>query len=128
MPLDGTGFKLPVEVEPFKGGREGLAQLSAALRREMPRGFRWDYGCYHEPDDCGTAGCALGLAATMWPKVFPTGDTYERWDQLVDAIGIEDWVMMDLFSGEAYPCDDSVVTPAMVADRIDHWLQTGEIK
>lgn len=45
------------------------ATLAAALRDEMPDGFTWYFPVSEEVTDCGTRGCALGLARTLWRDV-----------------------------------------------------------
>lgn len=127
MPLDGRGFRLPVEVEPFKGGREGLAQLSAALRREMPPSFAWNFGVIHVKSPCGSAGCALGLAIELWPSTRHDLLSGEA-DLLCGCFGISGEAAVRFFCDTAYRVPWQSVTPTMVADRIDHWLATGEIK
>lgn len=60
-------------------GREALAYLATALEAPMPKGFAWDYTVIHERRDCGTVGCAIGLANRIWPlaNLVPTCDF--RW-------------------------------------------------
>lgn len=59
MPFDPTPVTLPAI---SRNGVElaNLRMLADALEREMPEGWTWDFATVH--NDCGTAGCALGLA------------------------------------------------------------------
>lgn len=45
--------------EQMKANRK---RLIAALRAPMPKGFHWDFREVSAPHECGTAGCAIGLA------------------------------------------------------------------
>ena len=107
MPLDGTGY------ETAAGRRAGLI---AALRREMPAGYTWDFGSAWTRDDCGTRGCALGLAITMWPELYPDSDS------VADHIGISHgaaWRIFGRTPGCLWPAGrGDEVTPGMVADAL----------
>jgi hypothetical protein len=65
MPFDGRDIKEPALRR---------AVLCDALRGKMPNGFWWDFGGifytrYNSQNkECGSAGCALGLASIMWPE------------------------------------------------------------
>lgn len=43
-----------------------LEALRDALRGALPAGFAWDYSRVREPKDCGTCGCAIGLASLLF--------------------------------------------------------------
>ncbi len=107
MPLDGTGYETAA-------GRR--ARLIEVLRREMPAGYTWDFGSAWTRDDCGTRGCALGLAVSMWPELYPETDS------VADHIGIshaEAWRIFGRAPGCLWPKDwGSEVTPGMVADAL----------
>ena len=63
MPFDGKDGQEPF---PYIPGPEGLRMLARALRAPMPEGFGWDFGTKYQNDECGTVGCAMGLAKTLW--------------------------------------------------------------
>jgi len=45
-----------------------LKALTRALRLDMPRWFRWDFHLVNDHQGCMTVGCAIGLAAALWPN------------------------------------------------------------
>ena len=57
---------------PFDGTHETptlrRARLIEALRAPMPDNFTWDFSDIRYHTDCGTAGCAIGLAMEIWPN------------------------------------------------------------
>jgi hypothetical protein len=98
------------------------ARLIAALRAPLPVGFKWDFTDISYETECGTAGCALGLAALMWP---------DRAEMLLDGTLINDGQIaefLDIPTKDVerifylfylYDCDNSDVTPAMVVDALE---------
>lgn len=106
---------------PFDGvqlGHARLTKLSRLLRTgEFPASFTWDFEKYKEKTDCGTVGCALGLAHMIWPNDFRSltrveffGTTYETDTKL--------FFNTNNFYGKL----DAAVTPVDVADAIDRYL------
>lgn len=101
-----------------------LAGLSYVLRNlevEMPN-HHYDHNVYNMGSPCGTAGCALGVAAILWPSALgcaaaPNGLYF----------GLN--ARNSCFNLSAYFVADDMVTPSMVADRIDeHLLRYGETR
>src|SRR5277367_1456082 len=68
MPFDGQQVETPAIRR---------AVLIDALRHPMIE-WEWNYG--EVKNKCGTAGCAIGLASVLWPKVdlglVPNGDGF----------------------------------------------------
>jgi hypothetical protein len=87
------------------------ARLIEALRAEMPRDWRWDFGnCGAGPSHCGTAGCAIGLAYKL--GIATNEDIYTT-------LGITQEQAISVFSVGAYDIPYQQVTPSMVADRLE---------
>ena len=115
----------------FAPGEEGLRRLVKALRlidghvQVTPRPHEWDFSLISDRTDCGTVGCAMGLAEVLWPdkrlmcagnlaaRLFPR----EKWTKSFDFEKI--FVPPVVFNR---------VTPAMVADVIDDYLATGNVR
>ena len=109
------GFALPIP------GREGLRVLARALRAPMPEGFRWDFGRIRMQTDCGTVGCAMGLAYTIWGDNAPPNHI-----DFADKFCVSPDTTKRLFIPECVGPYDQI-TPPMVADAIDRYLDTGKI-
>lgn len=102
-----------------------LAKLVTALRAEMPEGFTWDFGTISRPTGCGSMGCALGLAGIV------LRDEGFSVDEMSNA-NIAEFFGMDRDLSDATFFDPDTyidhhgatsyrdVTPAMVADEIEH--------
>lgn len=112
MPLDSTNWKQDTETKPdlSKPSLEGLSWLL----RHLPVTHKWDFRNVGGPKlrGCGSAGCALGLALATWPGArieFPN-------------VPVE--VQNRFFFYGQYPVADRLVTPQMVADRIDEFLRS----
>lgn len=111
MPLDATTY------EPAARSRSGvhlreLRLLAKALREPMRADWCWNFKFIASPLPCGTAGCALGLAAHLGIISDP-GSTVE--------FGLASRDRERLFlSVAAYGAPDrGSVTPLMVATAID---------
>ena len=145
MPFDGTITQEPIDLNVFKGGREGLKQLSQALRQDMPEGFTWDYATVWEQRfdvECGTVGCALGLASTLWPVecgklrhlAYCGGPRVEqlREERAASMFGMHVIAFRALFLGHSANRNGyeflSKVPVTAVADAIDRYLETGEVR
>lgn len=104
-----------------------LADLSQRLRHPetWPEGFVWDYG------DC--ASCAIGLA---WRLTMPADKRkpadWEIWlaeqfpdcgDENGEFLNDAAWHIFFLLH-YGHDCRPSKITPVMVADAIDAWLDT----
>lgn len=116
-------------------GHDRLRRLSAALRGAMPKGFRWNFMVIIVDDDgdgdddgvgeCGSSGCALGLASMVLPErqdrpimtIAEAAAFFDMPEEVADSI----FFCADLFYGVTL----SEVTPAQVAALIDQWLDTG---
>ncbi len=113
MPFDGTGVRDVVV---------NRARLVAALRAPMPKGFTWDYAETHTKTNCGTLGCAKGLALEIGiPGIRP----HHSWT-VSDALGLSHALGYEIFLGVAtygfdpqIPRNWSLVTPQMVADKLE---------
>jgi hypothetical protein len=115
MPFDGT------EATPALRRRI----LADALRAQMPKGHEWEFGAYLEVRECGTAGCAIGLAHLLWPEaelVEPDafdGDVDD--DQVAKFFGLTLEQEQLIFYSDGYEARWNA-TPEMVADALDECL------
>lgn len=98
-------------------------QLIKALRLPMPPGHRWTYKYPWRTLDCGTAGCACGLAFELG-----LSKTYRIFD-VSKAIGLTDDQGFRIFAGGyglfpsfLYKTWGYRVTPQMVADQLEKTL------
>lgn len=129
MPFDSTEFATRyAETEAFVPGPEGARRLARALRRQMPEGFSWDFATSWHNDnsttECGTIGCALGLAHIKWPDEFgcPIG-LDSAISEIAHKIHMPKDITWNIFGmASTYGCKFIEVTPTMVADAIDAWL------
>ena len=128
MPFDGQNFTKTAERiatrDEFWAAtpRERLAMLAFALRH-VPITHAWDFTRVGGGGDCGSAGCALGLANVLW------GDEGERrfaGDAAVESVSHDEvhglLGINDELGERFYGCPRTYVTPAMVADAIDQYL------
>lgn len=87
--------------------KPSLKMLSYLLRHKelWPKGFEWDFNTHY--------GCAIGLFHKMW-----------GWDvEFIELSRKHGVVVETTYSRGSYaPVDDGNVTPLMVADRIDFYL------
>jgi hypothetical protein len=93
------------------------AQLITALRREMPPMYLWDFGMTKETTDCGTRGCAVGLATILWPSVPADISSVS---QHIGITAKQGWRIFGHVPSSRWPAargDD--VTPQMVADALE---------
>jgi hypothetical protein len=101
------------------------AKLLAALRAEMPEGFKFDYRTVlAEKGRCGTVGCGIGLAYSLGLIPYPNSR------EIGLALGIKNNAVEAIFyNGVTYGAprwDWSSVTPAMVADELEAHLRSLE--
>ncbi len=115
----------------FAPGEEGLRRLVKALRlidggiQVTPRPHAWDFSLISDRTDCGTVGCAMGLAQVLWPNEWfmCAGNLAAR------LFPAEKWVKsFDFEKIFVPPVVFSRVTPSMVADVIDDYLVTGNVR
>lgn len=113
MPFDGT-----TETPAIR-----RARLIEALRAEMPEGFIWDFRHVAQKTDCGTAGCALGLACLIWPDDdhLPTPGHRATLNSVATFFGVDPITAYMVFFNPYYYGfhDYHQVTPAMVADALE---------
>jgi|SRR5690348_9251832 len=119
MPLDGNPKVYEAETKPDLS-KPSLEGLSYALRHLPETVGRWKYIHTTIENDCGTAGCAWGVARRLWPQ--ETGV-----HKAISCDECADWLFgdgsYDLFFAEgAYRQPPAKVTSKMVADRIDAYL------
>ena len=119
MPFDSTPIFDPLT---FSLGREGLRKLSYLLRHpEMWSRFEWNFEYVDGPvtkHDCGTAGCALGLAGLMWPghdRIFDFAESEKDQAALFPVF----------YQNYIYDKPWENVMAVDVADAIDRYLATG---
>jgi hypothetical protein len=124
MPFDSTPIFDPLTFSP---GREGLRKLARLLRHGMPAQFRWDFRTIGA-EECGTHGCAIGLARAVWPEAREAmPGKAESWSrEVADTFGMSHAKAYEIFFdpttyrrrwGEMH-----LVTPADVADAIEKFL------
>lgn len=117
MPFDAM---LPeIDLTELRPGKEGLRQLAYLLRHPekwLP-GHVWNFEEILAHTQCGTVGCAIGIADLQWGKTAVDHEWYGPWDEAEDIFD----------GGNVYDCPASAVTPPMVADAIDHFLATGRV-
>lgn len=99
-----------------------LRALVAALRTPLPPTFEWDMGTVLENTDCGSVGCAYGLAVFM--GLASNADLGGR------QLGLSHPEYRALFFPEpellmdqGYPGDYDFITPAIQADRIEKFIE-----
>lgn len=121
MPLDGkiTDFVKPVAPDLSKPSLEALAWVLESGR--LPAGWTWDYSKIYERNECGTAGCALGIVAAMW---VPDRLFFDREDAF-QLFGIGFAASEAVFANGT---DDLRITPAVVAGRIRDYLDGRPIR
>ena len=122
-------------IEAFIPGDEGLRQLSSLLRHveEWPQYFDWDYGKLLQFHDCGSAGCAIGLCAQIWPEEFPkiecTPGQYMVLERIISKnFGMPHCETERIFyapsiGGGMYGKNRWDITPIDVANAIDDYLR-----
>lgn len=103
--------------------RNNRQRLIEALRAPMPTGFEWDFRIVYDKTDCGTAGCAIGLACELWPDekldTATTGGLANFFDlpRASDAF----WTFQTAagYNVPSHLMKD--VTPQMVADKLERF-------
>ena len=126
MPFDDKTF-VP-DLKTFVPGREGLRQLSYLLRHPelWPVNHSWDFDMTLVKHDCGTTGCAMGIAGMVWPDLFVGADGFflSDWvDRVVRLFHVTHDEAHAIFTDDGIygkPMED--VTPTDVADAIDEYL------
>lgn len=110
--------------EQYPREARALVDLAAHIRNVSPE--RWNY---ERVGFCGSVGCALGHAVSVKScKPFLVGDKSAlNPTELELPRHIQDAFFFG-HGGSFAVGRMQNVTAAMVADRIDHWLATGEIR
>lgn len=87
--------------------RPSLEALAYILRHihDHVTVWTWDFGLTR--NECGTAGCALGIASVVWPEEFDDSD--------VNHVNDEGAIFQE-------GMNDPAITPEVVASRIDDHL------
>lgn len=122
MPLDSTNWsQTETETKPdlSKPSLEGLSWLL----RHMPATHQWNFMRVGGRHECGSAGCALGLAKASWPKTIKRLYRHNKtvWDIFPS---LTKATMELLFTNSGYKVSGHLITPQMVADRIDEFLRS----
>lgn len=102
--------------------KDRLRDLAKVLRQSLP--IKWNFEYIEDSDpECGTSGCALGVAAVMWPefKIDYDSETFAKLFDMGESDFKEIFVFNDLY-GKEY--ED--VTPTDVANAIDYYLEHGD--
>lgn len=150
MPFEiSPAIEMPIRCAPEVA--TALHDLTARLRDPLVKAH-WSFiACGgQERNECGAYGCAIGhshtvpscvkLAGGHWSEtgsgVYPSRLAHGLMDGGVPGDAVASFFYGGGFglvetlgsAGIKYPGRSRDVTPAMVADRIDHWLATGEIR
>lgn len=115
MPFDGKTFA------PVRQDVQNLLTLADALEREH-EGFKWAFDQFYFKHDCGTIGCAIGMAAHI--GIIPT-EVAERlfpYESAGEYFGLTKeeaiHVFSTTFARAVYGVSFRQVTPAQVAAQI----------
>lgn len=124
MPFDGKDFDLEIDIYTLR-----RRKLCEALRKPMPEGFRFEWV---EPnlarEDCGTVGCARGLAQIVFPELRarPLRDksgNVVKWalhdDELAKFLGMSKGEADECFYQEPDCEGPAAAQAAWVADKIE---------
>jgi hypothetical protein len=114
MPFDDNTILSYREETPLDRRR----QLIAALRN-LPKEFEWNFVVARKKAECGSQGCALGLASILWPdKVHPEWPNFTAVGSQIGLSQKATCHIMGLYGRFAgYPRYS--VTAAMVADALE---------
>lgn len=127
MPFDASP---EFDVFTFSPGKEGLRKLAYVLRHpEMWRSHRWVYSVTEERNECGTSGCAIGVARCVWPEarsLLPT--RVAGLEEHISAVFAMDEIDAErLFLLGTFATQTNMITAEDVADAIDRYLVTGKV-
>ena len=133
MPLDDTTKHYeqalaqeadPLDYRTFSPGLEGLRKLAWVLRHPevWPKSHTWSFSKVLTQTDCGTIGCAIGLATEFWHR--PNFD--ETIQSLAMTSNAEITNIFAPISRGPYGKPNSRVTPDDVASAIDSYLARAE--
>ena len=136
MPLDNTIYRVTPSV--METGLAGVRQLSTELKSQLPWNFTWYFGTSYESEgECGSRGCAIGLAHVLWPEQVASaigpGSIYDHLDLKSPEQRCE---LLEIFGhkpSNRYPkrSDGGVywnqVTPQMVAKELDEFCNKYDV-
>jgi hypothetical protein len=117
MPFDDNTILSYREETPLDRRR----QLIAALR-DLPKEFEWNFAVARGEAECGSQGCALGLASILWPDRVDAEKP--RFSAVGSQIGLSQEATYHImsFEGRFARYDRYKVTAAMVADALEETL------
>jgi len=117
MPFDDNTILSYREETPLDRRR----QLIAALRN-LPKEFEWNFAVNRKKAECGSQGCALGLASILWPDRVDAKSPRLR--EVGSQIGLSLVATYHImgFEGRFARYDRYKVTAAMVADALEETL------
>lgn len=114
---------MPFDFMP-SNGLHNLYALRDRLLQALPPDFTWDYGYVLRKNDCGSAGCALGLAFETMPAfkalIDQQGIHSEFGTAALFGINQTEFNFIFLFVPVGRAVEE--ITPAEVAARIDQVL------
>lgn len=119
---------MPFDSVPQKARDRGY-QLVWALRQELPQNFQWNFDVCKAKTDCGFAGCALGLADIIWPKLEIIeynvyGSMFDA-EKVAEIFGISEEAASYIFDEISNYYTDHI-TPQQVADALEAELNKQE--
>lgn len=122
MPFDSLK-ELETNPDLTKPSMEALAYV---LRHQetWPEGHTWDFAFPLSPTQCGTEGCAWGIAQLLWPEIVDMHEKAGTIGGSMEAFGLPSDAAHDIFVAGCGrdPREEPVVTAKDVADRIDDYL------
>lgn len=116
MPFDGKDF----EIDVYTLRRRKLCE---ALRKPLVN-WDWDFESIKNTrhPECGTAGCAMGYAETVFPEFrLPTHGEFTKTAAFFGICESQALTVFGCFEAEnsSYGVDPEFITPAMVADKLE---------
>lgn len=107
--------------------KRSLEALAYVLRHQetWPPNHRFDFGFPLTRHECGTAGCAWGIAQLLWPETIGMHESMGTIGGTMEAFGIESDAAFDIFvsgCGRDAFGDVAPVSATDVATRIDDYL------
>jgi hypothetical protein len=111
--------------------RARLAFLASTLRNlktDFPD-HTWDFTAVERNRECGTCGCAAGVAQMLWPAAWDAlmdnPSTSYYWGCMGEMLGISMDSAEYIFASRGDHRESRDVTPEEVADRIDAVMAAG---
>lgn len=126
MPFHGviTDFVAPDLTKPSLEGLAYLLEHPELWPTPKGKPWRWDFSKVSERNECGTAGCAYGIAKTIWLRRLPSYNNAFEEDSSRRPFGLDTEEFYEIF---ARGVGDDEISPAIVADRIRQHLRGEEI-